>query len=488
MLAFFLFLVAMGLAIIVGVLLHDRASTQAELDRLGRRVKDLPGTEAERDQLALERNSLAAKLTRYRALVDAEAERDRLVRECDRLAALVQGEQGQMERDRAAWAGEVAEKRRELNDLSSRVQYLRDEEALQEVGFYRPKYNLSSAQYKIKLGKLQDQIAGVLRADQAAVCHVPWVVDGSEEKGRKMVERILKLQLRAFNGECDAAIAKVSWKNYQTMEDRIWKAFKAINKLGEPTHCEITSAYVELRLEELRLTHEREEKLEEEREEQRRIREEAREEEIARREIEREQERAEREEERWAEVLERARRELAAASDKQAEGLKSKIAELEVRLAEAHANKERAISRAQLTRSGHVYVISNEGSFGQDVYKIGMTRRLDPLDRVRELGDASVPFRFDVHAVIYSEDAPALESRLHALFSARRMNMVNERKEFFRVSLAEIEKHVRELRGEIEFTRVAEAKEYRETLAMLAAREGPSPGHPTDYLARSTTA
>ena len=120
-----------------------------------------------------------------------------------------------------------------------------------------------------------------------------------------------------------------------------------------------------------------------------------------------------------------------------------------------------------MTRSGHVYIISNVGSLGEHVYKIGMTRRLDPMDRVRELGDASVPFAFDVHAIIYSEDAPALENKLHKLFDGRRVNLINHRKEFFRVTIDEVAQAVRENHGEIDITLAAEAADYRKTLAML---------------------
>jgi Meiotically up-regulated gene 113 len=120
-----------------------------------------------------------------------------------------------------------------------------------------------------------------------------------------------------------------------------------------------------------------------------------------------------------------------------------------------------------LTRSGHVYIISNIGSFGDQVFKIGMTRRLDPMDRVRELGDASVPFHFDVHAIIYSTDAPRLEATLHRMFNNRRVNRVNERKEFFRVSIDEIAQAVRQHHGEIEIVRECEAADYRKTLAIM---------------------
>ena len=177
------------------------------------------------------------------------------------------------------------------------------------------------------------------------------------------------------------------------------------------------------------------------------------------------------EEKRYQKALEKARDEIEQAVGAKHEKLRHKIDELQRRLEEAHANKERAISRAQLTRSGHVYVISNIGSFGENVYKIGMTRRLEPLDRVRELGDASVPFRFDVHAIIYSEDAPSLENQLHNIFNHRRVNRVNSRKEFFKVTLDEIAEVVREHHGEIEFIKVPEAEEYRKTMALLKKQE-----------------
>jgi hypothetical protein len=119
-----------------------------------------------------------------------------------------------------------------------------------------------------------------------------------------------------------------------------------------------------------------------------------------------------------------------------------------------------------MTKSGHIYVISNIGSFGEDVYKIGMTRRLEPMDRVKELGDASVPFEFDVHALIHSENAPELENKLHKLFDNKRVNLVNNKKEFFNITLPEIEKAVKEFYGDIEFTKMAEAKQYRETISM----------------------
>ena len=196
-----------------------------------------------------------------------------------------------------------------------------------------------------------------------------------------------------------------------------------------------------------------------------------REEERVRREIEKAKSDAEKEEKRYATALEEARRELERAGDQKRAKLQGEIERLQAQLDAAHESKERAISRAQLTKSGHVYVVSNVGSFGDEVFKIGMTRRLEPADRIRELGDASVPFPFDVHAMIYSEDAPELEAALHRAFENRRVNLVNLRKEFFAVTLRDVEQAATEKHGSVEFTRAAEAEEYRKTVALREAEE-----------------
>jgi hypothetical protein len=148
------------------------------------------------------------------------------------------------------------------------------------------------------------------------------------------------------------------------------------------------------------------------------------------------------------------------------EGLSTKIRELELLLQAAQEQKEKAISMAQLTKSGHVYIISNIGSFGEDVYKIGMTRRLEPMDRVRELGDASVPFGFDVHALVYSDNAPELENALHKKFADNRLNLINNRREFFHVNIDQIEKMLLNMGHSLTLTKLAEAREYRETVSI----------------------
>lgn len=249
------------------------------------------------------------------------------------------------------------------------------------------------------------------------------------------------------------------------MEARVEKAFDAINDLGKVNQIRISRAYFNLRINELRLRYEMQVKRRQIAEEQRLIREQMREEEKARPELEREQAEAAAEERNYERALEKARLEAQRATGDRMDELREKIHRLEEQVRQAHERGERAISRAQLTRSGYVYVISDVGSFGDQVVKIGMTRRLDPMDRVKELGDASVPFEFDVHAMVYSDDAPTLELEFHRRFADRRLNLINLRKEFFEVSLTEIQAVAKERGLVVEVTMAAEAREYRQTVA-----------------------
>lgn len=196
-----------------------------------------------------------------------------------------------------------------------------------------------------------------------------------------------------------------------------------------------------------------------EREEQARIKAQIREEQLRQKEIDRELKQLEREREAIKAALAKA---LADAKDQHSE----EVDRLKARLAEAEARSQRAISQAQLTKSGHVYVISNIGSFGPDVYKVGMTRRLEPLDRVKELGDASVPFPFDVHAMISCDDAPTLENALHRSLHKTQINKTNPRKEFFKTNIEAIFQIVKEHHGEIEYVVDAEALQYRQSISM----------------------
>ncbi len=195
------------------------------------------------------------------------------------------------------------------------------------------------------------------------------------------------------------------------------------------------------------------------REEQSRVREQMREDEAQRRLVEaqtREAEDAERARLAAQEALNRAIEDAAGRHEAELQTLRDQLAVAEERL-------RRATPLAQLTRVGHVYVISNIGSFGHGVFKIGMSRRKDPQERVDELGDASVPFPFDVHMMIRCDDAPALEAALHHTFRSRRVNRVNLRKEFFQVTVEEIVAAVQEHHGEVKYVAEPEALQYRES-------------------------
>lgn len=276
----------------------------------------------------------------------------------------------------------------------------------------------------------------------------------------------------AFNGKVDSILSLVKTDNYGTLKKKIIDAYALVNYLGKPFRdARITQTYLDARLTELRWAVAVMVLKAREREEQRQIKERMREEEKARREYEKAIKEAEKEEATLRKAMEKARHEVETANAAERAKYEARLAELTAKLEEAEARSARAQSMAQLTKSGHVYVISNVGSFGEDVYKIGMTRRLEPLDRIRELGDASVPFPFDVHAMIYSEDAPALETELHKLFALNQVNKVNPRKEFFRIGIADIRKEVENRKFEVSWTMAAEAAQYRETRAIEKALE-----------------
>lgn len=450
---YLLFVLSIGLATALALVIkqaqkrkNDYAISQQRLKEADKRLK-----EADR---------------KYGGLIS----REDTTRELDTKITVLTDRLKQLDKQAQAEEQELSAK---ISALRAKLQGLEEQDIIEAFGFYESKYDFQEAEeYKQRLDTIRAQQKQMIKNTQAAVCHAKMTLEGSAKEGKKMTDNFLKLVLRAFNGECDASVSKVKYNNVQTMEKRIRKTYEDLNKLSQTTYCEITSRYLDLKLQELWLTHEYQEKKYQEQEEQRIIREQMREEEKALRELEKARQDAEKEERRYQEALEKARRDVESATGKAQEKLFSQIEELKKRLAEAEANKERAISQAQLTKSGHVYIISNIGSFGEEVYKIGMTRRLEPMDRVKELGDASVPFPFDVHAMIFCENAPELESRLHKRFNSRRMNKENERKEFFRVSLDEIVRVVRETdkelkicKSEVIFTKVAEATDYRKTLA-----------------------
>jgi len=419
---------------------------------------------AEKRRLSKE---LQALISRFQGVYDADKERENVLLNLEAERQQLNADITGLKTRRESMQAEAKQIYSALRKIRSELEMYSEEAHLMDFGFYEPHFSFPDSDgYKDRLDQIRKAQKQLIKEKRAAVSHKDWQVGGSAKEGKRLTDQRLKLMLRAFNGECDSAIAKVRYNNIHVMDKRITKAFETINKLSSSLACELTKEFYNLKILELQLEHEYRVKKQEEKDEQRRIREEMREEARAKKEIEDAIKQAEQEAERNERALQQAREELSQASQEQREKLEEKISALERQLEESTANKERAISRAQLTRSGHVYVISNVGSFGERTYKIGMTRRLDPMDRVKELGDASVPFTFDVHAIMYADDAPALEAQLHNHFSDRRVNRVNHRKEFFRVTIDEIAEVLRGHDAEIEITKVAEAEEYRQTLAL----------------------
>jgi len=373
-----------------------------------------------------------------------------------------------------------SEKKVIYDELEKAISIYREDAEFAEMGAFEPHFDFdTSEEFKESIRKNRSKQKDMLRVksrDGAIWCGTDWTVHNSRAEGKKMTNRAINLTARAFNGECDAAIANCTFKNWSIMHDRIQASFDKINTLNEVNDVHISQKYLELKTKELDLVHSYKMKKQAEKEEQREIRAQMAEERKAQLEIERAIKEAEAEEVRAQKALDKARKEmeakLAKMTEEQAELYQTKIDALQDALTEAELKGQKALSMAQQTKRGHVYVISNIGSFGDDVFKIGMTRRLDPQDRVDELGSASVPFLFDVHAMIHSDDAPALENALHQHFDNQRTNMVNRRKEFFNVSLKDIKEAVYKIAGnDVDFVETVVAQHYYETLAIRKKKD-----------------
>lgn len=398
----------------------------------------------ERDALKAEIAALTAEVDALRASSMAEREK-------------IQADTMRERNDaRAAAAKEKDELSRELRELKSQVVDVSDEAMLQEVGIYRYHHPLdTSMAYKSRMDTLKVRIKDMAKADGRAVtCATDWTVEGSRAKGQKMVRDFSKLMLRSYNTEADILVRAMKPHQLDKSVERLTKARAAISRLGKSMGIEITDEFHRLRVEELQFMADYLAKVAEEKEKERAERERIREEEKARREYERETAKLQKERSHYESVLARLRE----------NGDEAAVAEAEAKFAEIEEALRGLTERAANIRAGYVYVISNIGSFGERMVKIGMTRRLDPMDRVRELGDASVPFRYDVHALIFSEDAVGLEGDLHKHFHSGRVNAINERREFFYATPEEVGQALEALGVKaLEFEATPEALEWRQS-------------------------
>lgn len=405
---------------------------------------------------------LRAQLERSGALtnLELERERDRLREEIAdaRNAAARESElrDEQARQAQRALDEQLARKRDELARLEAGVVATEELQILQEVGLYEYRHPLTDAvAYRAELERLRTAIKSMAKKDGGAVlADSGWTVNGSVAKGRTMIRDYSKLMLRAYNAEADNLVRGLKPYKLQASIDRLDKVAETIARLGRTMSIAISPPYHRARIQELELTADYVEQLAQEKEREREEKAQLREERKAQLELDRERERLDKERSHYVNAL----RALRANGD--AEG----AADLEAKLAEIERSIEDVEHRVANVRAGYVYVISNVGAFGDSVVKVGMTRRLEPMDRVRELGDASVPFRFDVHALFFSEDAVGIESAVHRALADRRLNRVNLRREFFRATPGEVRSLLLELTGNLlQFEEAPEALEYRQS-------------------------
>lgn len=351
----------------------------------------------------------------------------------------------------------------QISQKQSEIIQLDEEITMQEFGLYSPVYEFAtSEQYKDKLKSIRQEQKKSIKEKTAASYPGNFTLDGSLAKGQAIVNDNVKQILRSFNNECDVLIDNVKFNTVEKTKEKIKKSYDQLNKMNSRMKVSLNQYYLRLKLNELNLAYEyavkKQEEKEAQKEERARLREEAR----IQKEIEAARKEAEKERSHYDNALATVKEQLS--SDPDNEELKNKKAEIEKRLDVISHNIADIDYRETNKRAGYVYIISNIGSFGENVYKIGMTRRLEPMDRVNELGDASVPFNFDVHAMIFSDDAPKLEAALHHAFENKKVNMINTRREFFHVSLDEIEDVVKANYDKtVEFKKIPDAEQFRES-------------------------
>ena len=367
----------------------------------------------------------------------------------------------------------IKDKRDVLNCLNEELEneekkykeFLNDSENIMSVidsGTYDFHYHYEdSERYEERLKEIKEEQKEMVK-DQLAVEHfTQWHVNGSYKKGEIQMKNTDKLLLRAFNNECDNIIMNVKYSTIANCESKIRKSYEQLNKFVQSHECSITEEYLNLKLEELKLRCDYIRIKQMEKEEQQRIREQMKEEERVRKELEAEEKKVEKEEQHFMNELNKLQKRMAKENEENQAKLLKQIEELQSKLSEISEVKADLMNRRMNNKAGYVYIISNKGSLGENVYKIGTTRRLDPQVRVDELSNASVPFKYDVHAMIFTDDAFELENNLHKIFDDKRVNKVNKHKEFFNVTIDEIEKAVKENFNEtVEFNKTILNEEY----------------------------
>lgn len=441
----------------------------AEITCLKKDLEISANKEQELNQKIEELKKECESLSKFKEIANLDNKKDEIL-------SKIRLEEEHAEKTRENHQLEIAQLKSEIDKLSEEIQSKKGEIVeldetilLQEFGMYSPIYDFANSEmYKDRLDAVRTEQKNMILYKTAATCSETWTVNGSEAQGRVMTNQNIKQILRCFNDECDMLISKVKFNNIAAFIEKMRKSYEALNKMNSKNAISISYEYLSLKIDELQLAYEYAQKRQEEKEEQKRIREQMREEAKLQKEIEEARKDIEKEQRHYTNALLKLNKQLESCDEIEKEVLLKKIQEIESHLTELDVAIKDIDYREANKKAGYVYIISNIGSFGEDIYKIGMTRRLDPMERVDELGDASVPFKFDVHAMIFSDDAPKLESALHRAFENKKVNMINSRREFFKVSLDEIEEVVKNNYDKtVEFERTPQAEQYRESIKIL---------------------
>lgn len=354
----------------------------------------------------------------------------------------------------------------QINELKQEIADDEDEIEMQSYGLYKPHYNfINAVSYKERLDAVRKEQKQMIKDKTAAIAISEWTIDGDRRKGKAFTNANIKQILRSFNLESEIIIDKVKHSNIEQSEKRLEKSFKQLNKLNERGNVKITQHYFDLKMDELHIAYEYEVKKQEEKEMLREAREREKEEKKVQKELEKEKRKFNKENDDINKEIEEVKEKMRKSAEDERAKLQAEIDKLKQALEDNNKEIEKINEWKEKPGAGYVYIISNIGSFGKDVFKIGVTRRDNPEDRIRELSSASVPFRYDAHVFIFSKDAYELESKLHKRFEKQRVNKVNKRKEFFRISMDDVKQIVEENKGSVHsFVEKPDAEEYFDTL------------------------
>lgn len=413
---------------------------------------------------------LQAEINRLRALIPLEGMQgmsiQQRIEELNREQTRIQTDLDKKKSELSKTEAQIRQTEQQKRGLEQQIVNLQGEIEMQEYGLYRPTFSFAnSSLYKDKLKAIREQQKDMIKTGRACTGNMSWTVNGDVKKGKKMVTDMQKLLLRAFNLECDDIVSNVKISNLEKSRQRISKSADQISKLGAIMAIALSPEYIHSKQMEVSLALDFDQKKQEEKERIREAKAREREEARVQKEIEEERKKLQKEQTHYRNALQTILMQLQQRPNDP--DLEAKRQEIEANITDT----EKAISdvdyREANKRAGYVYVISNIGAFGENMFKIGMTRRLEPMERIDELSGASVPFNFDVHALIFTDDAPGLEAALHRAFEKNKVNKINPRREFFRVSLSEIKREVNKNYDKtVEWIDFPEADQYRQSLLL----------------------